>query len=215
MSGKRTPSLVIRPAQRRVAHQVQVIADQHQIARLQALADAARRIGQHHRLTARRDQRSHRQHHRLQAVPFIGMDAALHQQHLDAGMRRRSACPTVDQPSCVTDYSRSRKANLGIVEARCIVCQRVGVAAQARSEHERNRRRGTRPVERHESGLLIAAQPRKMRDGRRVSQLGSSQHIQDKRLFRRWGHRDLVRTRDESAWARSRRPSGQSGEHAK
>ena len=69
-------SLVVRTCQRTAAQQVDVVVDDHQVARLEPGIDAAGGVRQDERLYAKGAQRTSGKRHRSQIVPLAEMRAA-------------------------------------------------------------------------------------------------------------------------------------------
>ena len=82
--------------QRRPPGQVQVVADQHRLSHREIGAQAARRVGQHHRVHAGRACRANRVHDVAQVVSLVGVDPADEHQHAmlrDAHRQQLAAVP--------------------------------------------------------------------------------------------------------------------------
>ena len=73
--------IVIRPDQRIVAEQVDVVGNQHQVARRPLRMHAAARVRHDERRRAQRAQHAHRERHLLQRVALVAVKAALHRHH--------------------------------------------------------------------------------------------------------------------------------------
>lgn len=85
----------LRTDQRRAGRQVQVVADQHRLAHRVLLAQAARRVGEHHSLCARCDGGAHGMDDMAQVMAFVGVDATQHDQHSPAADLQRQHLPAV------------------------------------------------------------------------------------------------------------------------
>ena len=96
MSGNRGPEpVVVRADERVVAEQVDVVGDQHQVARRPERIHPAAGVRHDERLRAERAQHAHRKGHLLQRVALVAVKAALHRDD------RLSAERAAQQPAGV------------------------------------------------------------------------------------------------------------------
>ena len=77
----RAESVVVRPHQRAVAEQVDVIGDQHQVAGAPVVPHSAARVAHDERAGAKLVQHAHWKCHLLKRIPFIAVEAPLHRRH--------------------------------------------------------------------------------------------------------------------------------------
>ncbi len=106
-------AIVIRPGQRVVSLQVDVVADQHQRALLVGEIDSSRRVGKNDGANSHTLEDPHGEGDLLRRISLIKMDAALHRGH-------GNSCGHADHHlSGVADGRRKRKSrNLSKRDAR-------------------------------------------------------------------------------------------------
>ena len=98
------PFLPVGSDQRIAAHQIYMIADNHEIPRTKRRIDAAGCIGEQHRRTAHAAEKFDRQHHRLPADAFVIMAAPAPRGDEPA------AAPVEDEPPAVTAHRRGAES---------------------------------------------------------------------------------------------------------
>jgi hypothetical protein len=126
--------VVVVTAQRVLGEQIQVVADQHQRAWREAVADAAGRVGHDQRLCAESNQRARREGRVSKIVALVEMHAPLHGRALHALER------TEHQLAGVALDARHRKVrNVAVVDGDGVL-EAVGERAESAAQDQTDRR---------------------------------------------------------------------------
>ena len=134
----RPERVLVRPRQRALPGEVQVIVDEHQIAWRERCIRAARRVRDDHDARTHRDHQSRAEHDVGRRVTLIEVHATLHRDDVDA-LRA-----TDDEVARVSDHVAHRHRRDVAVRDLRRGLERVGESAEPRSEHERDTRRDLR-----------------------------------------------------------------------
>src|SRR5215831_6447030 len=119
-------------AQRADHHQVDVIADELEVALLELRVDGAGGVGQREFLQSQRPERANRQRDLFHRVTFVVMKPSLHHRDVD---RRRGEF-SHNQPPRMSLDSRTLEIRNIFVRNDDLVFQRFGERPEARSEHD-------------------------------------------------------------------------------
>ena len=147
---------LVRPRQRALRGHVEVILEQHQVARDHPLADAARGVRDEDRLGAERDHQPHAEDDVCDGVPLVEVHAPLHRRDAERAARHGAE----HEVPRVPDDARHRHPGHLRERQHHAVAERVRVPAEPRAEHQPDLRRDARLALHVRDGLL---EPRSLR----------------------------------------------------
>jgi len=147
--GKARPDrLVVGADERILARQVEVILDQHQIARLKRRVDAAGGVRHHQRMHAERLHDAHGKRHRLGGISFIQVESPVHQQDGASGGLAD------DEFARVSRHRRHRKVRNFAIRNRRRAFHRLRQHAESGAENQPDLRARVRPAANPRRGLF-------------------------------------------------------------